>query len=335
MRARHADTLYLRLALRSFELWRKWEERWQERLLVPTGYLALLDPGPPPAWVADSLPLLESHGVPHEILGRAEVARRYPQIETADVGQAYWEPDAATARARDACVRVARAVGDSGGDFVHAWAEPGRREGGRLLDLRLSNGGSMTAETFVFAGGPWLGKTFPELFAGKLRTPRREVFFIGPPARDQRFGRSGLPAWSDRTALGNQDSYYGFPDFDGRGFRVIPANDDGELEPDADERVVSAWQLARLHRYVARRFPALTGQPVVGSRVCQVEYTPDKSFLIDRHPELENVWIVGGGSGQGFKHGPAVGELAMQRILGLAADEQAVRAFSWRPALRS
>jgi sarcosine oxidase len=335
VRARHTDEIYLEMALRAFELWRHWEARWQEQFLVPSGYLNLLDPGPLPPRVTDAVKLLEPRGIATEVLTQREVSRRYPQFETADVGQAYWEPGGATARPRDSCLRVARAVAEGGGEVVQAWAEPGRREGGRLVELQLSNGKTVQADTFVFATGPWLGRTFPDLLGKKIRTPRREVFFLGPPARDQRFAHPACPAWADSTALGAENSYYGFADFDGRGFRVIPANDGNELDPDSDERVASAWQLQRLHKYVGRRFPALAGQPVVGSRVCQVEYTPDMGFLIDRHPELENVWIVGGGSGQGFKHGPSVGELAAKRVLEQPADERLTQAFGWRPAFQS
>jgi glycine/D-amino acid oxidase-like deaminating enzyme len=43
--------------------------------------------------------------------------------------------------------------------------------------------------------------------------------------------------------------------------------------------------------------------------------------LIDRHPDFDNVWLVGGGSGHGFKHGPAVGESASARILKMVPGE--------------
>jgi glycine/D-amino acid oxidase-like deaminating enzyme len=58
---------------------------------------------------------------------------------------------------------------------------------------------------------------------------------------------------------------------------------------------------------MSRRLPALARQPLEESRVCQYENTSSGDFLIDRHPRWRNVWLVGGGSGHGFKHGPAVG----------------------------
>jgi len=56
--------------------------------------------------------------------------------------------------------------------------------------------------------------------------------------------------------------------------------------------------------------------PLIESRVCQYEQTPDSGLILDRHPLMDNVWLVGGGSGHGFKHGPAIGELMPDFIMG-------------------
>ena len=61
--------------------------------------------------------------------------------------------------------------------------------------------------------------------------------------------------------------------------------------------------------------------PILETRVCQYENTSNGDFLIDRHPELENIWIAGGGSGHGFKHGSMVGEYVSNRILHNAPAE--------------
>ena len=74
--------------------------------------------------------------------------------------------------------------------------------------------------------------------------------------------------------------------------------------------------LAETRRYLTRRLPDLKDAPVTETEVCQYENTSNGDFLIDLHPELENVWLVGGGSGHGFKHGPVVGEYVAARIAG-------------------
>jgi glycine/D-amino acid oxidase-like deaminating enzyme len=76
-----------------------------------------------------------------------------------------------------------------------------------------------------------------------------------------------------------------------------------------------------MRAYVAKRFPALREAPIAETRVCQYENTSNGDFLIDCHPEMENVWFAGGGSGHGFKHGPALGEYVASQILGEAQPE--------------
>ena len=67
--------------------------------------------------------------------------------------------------------------------------------------------------------------------------------------------------------------------------------------------------------YLGFRFPGMKDAPLVETRVCQYENTPDNHFIIDPHPAAENVWIIGGGSGHGFKHGPALGEMVAKWVM--------------------
>ena len=64
------------------------------------------------------------------------------------------------------------------------------------------------------------------------------------------------------------------------------------------------------------RFPALAGAPLRAARSCRYELTADTNFVAAPHPEQRNVWLVGGGSGHGFKHGPALAERIAGAILG-------------------
>jgi len=93
--------------------------------------------------------------------------------------------------------------------------------------------------------------------------------------------------------------------------------------PTNGERTATEAALQIARDYVGYRFPGLKGAPLLESRVCQYEESPDEHFIIDHHPQAANAWLVGGGSGHGFKHGPAVGELVARLVLsGAAPDEQ-------------
>jgi glycine/D-amino acid oxidase-like deaminating enzyme len=92
------------------------------------------------------------------------------------------------------------------------------------------------------------------------------------------------------------------------------------IDPTTMEREISPEGLAAARAYLRLRFPALADAPLVESRVCQYENSTDQNFILDHHPEAQNVWIVGGGSGHGFKHGPALGEMVRDVVLGLKSS---------------
>jgi len=91
----------------------------------------------------------------------------------------------------------------------------------------------------------------------------------------------------------------------------------GEIsDPSTMERIPQEEWINRSRDFLSRRFPLLADSPVIESRVCQYTNTGDGNFLLDRHPEYDNIWLLGGGSGHGFKHGPAMGRLASEVISG-------------------
>jgi sarcosine oxidase len=176
----------------------------------------------------------------------------------------------------------------------------------------------ISAKAFVFACGPWLPKMFPDLLGRRIFPTRQEVFFFAPPAGDRRFGAAEMPAWIDFSDVRGP---YGFPDLESRGFKLAFDRHGEVFDPDTGDRRVSETGVAAAYRFLAERFPALRDAPLTESRVCQYENTSNGDFLLDRHPELDNVWLAGGGSGHGFKHGPAVGEYLAGRIAGKLAPE--------------
>jgi len=187
---------------------------------------------------------------------------------------------------------------------------------GRVATLRAEDGSAVAAGAFVFACGPWLPQVFPALLGARIFPTRQEVFFFGPPPGDPRFAPPRMPAWIDFGA-----EMYGLPDLEARGFKLAPDRHGEPIDPDRDERLVGQASVERVRAFLARRFPALAAAPLVEARVCQYENTSNGDFLIDRHPDADNVWLAGGGSGHGFKHGPAVGAYVAGQLAGGGTPE--------------
>jgi glycine/D-amino acid oxidase-like deaminating enzyme len=257
--------------------------------------------------------------VPHQPLSPPDLAVRFPQITLRDRDWGILEPESGAILARRAMQAVVAESVREGVDYRTASVRPPRGRG-RLDEVPTEEGESIRAYEFVFACGPWLPKLFPDLLASRIFPTRQEVFFFGPPAGDRRFTSPALPAWIDFG-----EEVYGIPDLEGRGFKVAPDRHGPPFDPDRGDRLVPPESVARIRDFLGRRFPALKAAPLLETRVCQYENTSNGDFLIDRHPDFENVWLVGGGSGHGFKHGPAVGEYLAGRLEGGSAEEPRFR----------
>lgn len=105
---------------------------------------------------------------------------------------------------------------------------------------------------------------------------------------------------------------------DNRGFRVRVGGG-GSGDPQTSQRVIDPQLHDRARKFLSDRFPAIAGMPIVETRSCHYELTVTRNFIVDRHPEMENVWIAGGGNAEGFKFGPVIGEYIAQRVLGTGA----------------
>jgi glycine/D-amino acid oxidase-like deaminating enzyme len=295
------DRVYVEMVKRAYALW----DELDPSLYVDTG--ALWMHRGDDAYVRSSLPLLQELGFPVDQLTLTDAAKRYPQISFNGVKSVYLERRAGALSARRACGVVRDAFVKAGGTYRTAQASAA--VSGRTL--QLDDGSKLEADHFVFACGPWLGRLFPTVIGDAIRPTRQEVFYFGAPRGSLRYQPPQLPIWIDF----GERIIYGIPDVHGRGLKVADDTRGEPFDPTSGERKASEEGLSRARALLAERFPEMAKAPLLSSEVCQYENSPDGDLIVDRHPELGNVWLVGGGSGHGFKLSPAVGELAAARIL--------------------
>ena len=307
-----SDELYTQSSVRSLQQWQELlsidSEEPLSRLFYQTGVLLLAreDESYPEATLAT----FKRNNIAFEILNRDELARKFPQLELGPNTWGILEPLSGVLMGRQAVRRVVAQAIKAGVEYINeAVIAPQSR--GRLDIVRTASGRSVRAANFLFACGPWLPKLFPELLGQLIHVTRQEVFFFGVPADDSRFRPPMLPTWIDFADLA-----YSMPDVDGRGVKIAIDAHGPDFDPDTGDRVPTAKGMEAVRHYLSTRIPDLKDAPIVESRVCQYENTSNGDFLIDRHPGFENVWVVGGGSGHGFKHGPMVGEYVAGIISG-------------------
>jgi glycine/D-amino acid oxidase-like deaminating enzyme len=324
------DQPYTELAGRALKLWVKYERRWKRRFLHRAGVLWMASSNDD-AFERGSIKPLRQVGIEFQELSARELTKRWPQVCFDGIDWGIYEPECGYLDARASCLAVVEAFVAAGGKYRQLAVVADGAEGAGLdhsgLDrktdretskstsrggLTLSDGSRLKADYYVFACGPWLGKLFPETIGDLVRATKQDIFFFGTPAGDPRFNDTHLPVWGDHR----EHFFYGIPGSDRRGFKVADDTRGPAFDPTSGERVVNLDTLRGVREHLAFRFPALKDAPLIETRVCQYEQTPDEHFIVDRHPRMENVWLLGGGSGHGFKHGPAVGEMMAELILG-------------------
>ena len=289
--AHGSDAWYTRSAWRSLELWRELEAETGTALLDLRGvvWFAQSDDG----WEAESEKVLRAEGIACERLAPDEGLRMFPSFDESGLAFLLTEEEGGVLRAANATRATAEAAERAGVRVVRESVVPGQVEG----------------DVVVWACGAWLARLFPEVV--QLRVTRQDVFFF------ECDGWSDAPGWVEYDA-----AIYGTGDVDGHGFKAAPDLEGPAWDPDSDERTPDQAHEQLARDYAARRFPALAGAPLKQAKVCPYSLTTDTNFILARHPELERNWILGGGSGHGFKHGPALAEYAARVISGAEQPDE-------------
>jgi len=300
--------IYSEWAWRSLDEWRALSDTTRLPIFNPLGVLWLHREND--ELVRASAAVLSRLDIPFSQFSGRELTRRFPVMRVADGEAGLLEPEGGALMARRAVQLLAANLAADGVTMLSGKANAVRQASGQrgaLPSVQIEDGRKIEAAQFVFACGPWLDRVCPEAVAGRLFATRQEVFYFAVPAA----ATGDLPVWADLP-------FYGFPSLEGRGFKVANDTHGPHMDPDTADRRASRKGEDEARAFLARRFPGIAAAPLAETRVCQYENSSDGNLLIDRHPGLDNVWLVGCGSGHGFKHGPAVGAHVADLIAGRA-----------------
>ena len=297
---------YVPLLKRAWDLWRELERESGETLLTPTGglYMGPLDG----ELVSGSLASARMHGLEHELLGNAELQRRYPlfDVDRDWVGlfdvQAGW---LAPERSVETHLRLAERHGATlrFGEPIERWELDG--DGVRVTSAQ----GSYRARRLVITAGAWLSRLVPHL-APHLWVERNVLFWFEPRLDLEAFAKLPVYIVEDTDRL-----YYGFPYDPGNGLKLAGLHFGDRVDPDTVDREVSVTDGERVRTWLRRRMPLANGERR-RAQVCLYTNSPDGHFIIDRDGP---VTYASACSGHGFKFASVIGELLADMAVGGAS----------------
>lgn len=304
----YPDQLYAKLAVDALNLWRELEEASGERLLTPTGVLMIgRDESSSERATYDALRSLD---LAAELLESSEAARRFPQFNPSAFEFAVYDANGAILHAETAVRAALKVARQRGVAFI---------EGQRVIRVEQSedgpveivteSAGKYQCEQAVIASGPWTRKLLPFLDSRLTTTRQETVYFEPASASALSFEPGSFPIFIELDS-----GFYGLP-IHHRGWMKIANHHKGAtVEPYEFDDSVGEDFIESCRVFFRRFIPALADAQVRETRVCLYNNTPDDDFVIDWHPAIENVLIVTGFSGHGFKFSSVVGRLAAELL---------------------
>ncbi len=292
---------YVLLLKRAYELWREIQKKAGERLLHITGSV---DSGPEDSWVfKGSWESCRLHDLPHEVLTGSELHRRYPGYRLPDDHLALVQPEGGFLAPEKCIVSYVTAAQASGAE-IHArervleW-EP--LEGG--VRVRTDRG-AYEADKLVVTAGAWDGELVDVLDG--LAVPERQVLAWLQPNRPERFRPENFPVFN---LLVDEGRFYGFPVHGVPGFKFGKYHHLEEVvDPETLDRETHDYDEQLLRDFAERYFPDGCG-PTMDLQTCMFTNTPDNHFVIDVHPDYEQVSFASPCSGHGYKFASVIGEI--------------------------
>lgn len=296
IRAIHGrDEFYTKWAREARLRWLELQAETGQKLYYECGALILATKGHC-HWEDATAETFTKLGVPFYRFSQDEVATRFPQFDPSGISYALYEPEAGMVMAHRAVITGVDLFRKAGGTVArgHVTTDGNERP---MLD-----GKPLEADLIVMATGAWMGDLFPRTVKPISVVVGVNVLYTSTPDGSTDFDQENMPCWIDHG-----EGSFGLPSVEGSGVKAAVVIPD-KIDLDQDERLIRREMLSRTRSYIRKRFPKLVGQPVVDSKFNQISLTPDTHFIVDRHPEHDNVLLAGGCSGHLFKHGPVFGD---------------------------
>jgi len=317
----YPDALYARLAADALKLWQEAERETETPLMTRTGLLLIGSRRAQPD-SQDAMGYynaLRSVGLAAEMMTGDQVARLFPQFNRDAIAYGVLDPSGAilhAERAVTALIDLARSRGASVIENLRV-VEIKNRDG--VIRLAVEAGEFIECDRAMIASGPWTRKLLPEI-DGLLTTTRQEVFYFEPEQAHISNTAPGFGVGDFPLFFATDTGFYGFPIHHAGAMKIANHEKGRPVDPDRVTESVSLEAINECRAFFAEFIPKLADARIKETRVCVYNNTPDDDFIIDWHPQIENVLIVTGFSGHGFKFGPVIGRIAAELLLSGSAS---------------
>ena len=306
------DKIYTELTNKSFAFWEELSNKSERELYNENGMLWLVSQNDS-SYVTNSSKHIQNCGHTLEEISIEKAKNIYPNINFEDINQVFFEKKAGTLMASRCCKNVVREYQKNGGKIKIGEVKIDEENLNTKNSISF-NGKTIDADKYIIACGPWNKILLPNMLQKLTYISRQEVYYFSVPNNQAKsFNLNSMPCWLDLNE--DNPSYYGIPFHLNKGFKIAYDERTTLFDPDESDRIPLPELVDRTKSYLYHRFPKLKGLPITEARVCQYENSLDGNFIINHHENNNNVLVLSGSSGHGFKMGPGLGELVRNIVL--------------------
>jgi len=303
IRYAYPDPLYTNLMTAAFPLWEDLCEKTGRDLMVKCGGVTFAPDGHPE--LDATIAALSSAGVAHTVMPSGDAMQRFPAFRFSDDEVVVFHADAGFLRSGEIVEAQLALARDAGAEIKAGVEVVDVRESQTDVYVRTACGDITFYDKVIVTGGAYLPMLFPEIGL-PLTVTRQQITYVGlEDAAKHHCSPERMPVWIDAATY-----WYGFPT-DGRvdGVKVARHQMGDVVDPLVDDRAVRGSDDDAALRVAEKRIGGVSGQ-VVHSEVCLYTNTPNEDFIFDTVPAGNNVLLVSGCSGHGFKFTVLLGKAA-------------------------
>ncbi|XP_035829108.1 peroxisomal sarcosine oxidase [Aplysia californica] len=293
------------------EQWTQLQEKAGDVLYRQIGYLALGEKNG--RFLQDNIFAMTQHGAPFAILSPGELREKFAMLRYPERIGGVLDREGGILMS-DKCLRALQRLFVENGGVIRDGEQYQSLTPGEVIHVR-TNRGEYQCRSIVFACGPWANKVLSTVGLSLPLKPMRITVCYWPELNPGSHSADKLPPFFEENCCDGH-SIYGLPSEEYPGHVKLCLHHGPDIDPDKRDACDYLWTVDLLKDYVSKHFPGLVPTPSVVES-CIYTNTPDKNFIIDRHPKWKNIVFGAGFSGHGFKLAPAVGQV----LADMALDE--------------
>ena len=305
--AYHEGTTYVPIVQRAYEIWLEMNENSKVPIIETYGGLLI---GRKTGDIENALKSANKYDIPIKKMTSDEISQKFSVLNPPKEYIGLLESRGGAVFVENSINHMLNTALNNGS--IHKYNERvvrwSKKSNYYLVETNLGN---YKAEKLVFSSGAWITKLIPTLKL-PIKIERQVLFWFSPRKNPDKFKSINLPnsGWD----LDNGLSFYTMPNLENRGFKVAMHHNGEFVDPDTLIRESNDSDLKMVRDFLEEYIPDGNGE-LIDSKVCMYTDTPDQDFLIDSHPDDENIIICSPCSGHGFKFTPAIGEICSSLII--------------------